>query len=473
MTPLTRTAPATRTELRQPRSAFTLIELLVVIGILLALAATTLVVWNSTADNDRVRSAARQLQSALLGARDRAIFAQKFVTEANRPTSRGLRLLRVRGALAVNEMTFVEANDPVEWTGAEPTLPTLQNPNLARLFRRNSNGSSNPSFDPADTIDLLIEPANEVGTFDRLKALGLIQEGATRVQLNETPRNWRQFSFKQTDLVTDLPSGRVRLIPDVAPGASGMRNFEATSTMQYLPDPPNPPNTPNPDYDKELAYRNVEVKIEIRPTPIANEAVLRLPAGMGISLSIAEDHNFNGVIDPGEDTNNNCVLDGGEDANGNGVLDKEDANCNGVLDGQGSQFSLAGLFTPPDPILPTDPPGPQEFDIMFSPRGTVTGPLAAQGLILFLIGSLEDIERGIDPRWVDATLLPAPVQTVLADNPARNNWVVLCIYPQTGYVVTSPLDLRDEFNNQTGASGADGYADDIFRFARAGETANR
>jgi prepilin-type N-terminal cleavage/methylation domain-containing protein len=444
MTPLTRMTPATRTERSQPRSAFTLIELLVVIGILLALAATTLVVWNSTADNDRVRSAARQLQSALLGARDRAIFAQKFVTEANRPTSRGLRLLRVRGALAVNEMTFVEANDPVEWTGAEPTLPTLQNPNLARLFRRNSNGSSNPSFDPADTIDLLIEPANEVGTFDRLKALGLIQEGATRVQLNETPRNWRQFSFKQTDLVTDLPSGRVRLIPDVAPGASGMRNFEATSTMQYLPDPPNPPNTPNPDYDKELAYRNVEVKIEIRPTPIANEAVLRLPAGMGISLSIAEDADFDGVIDAGEDKNGN-----------------------GVLDGQGSQFSLAGLFTPPDTTAP------QEFDIMFSPRGTVTGPLAAQGLILFLIGSLEDIERGIDPRWVDATLLPAPVQTVLADNPARNNWVVLCIYPQTGYVVTSPLDLRDEFNNQTGASGADGYADDIFRFARAGETANR
>jgi prepilin-type N-terminal cleavage/methylation domain-containing protein len=449
MRPLTRIESEVVSTRDNNRAAFTLIELLVVIGILLALAATTLVVWNSTADSDRVRSAARQLQSALLGARDRAIFAQKFVGDTNRPTARGLRLLRSRGALAVVEMTFVEANDPVEWTGAEPVPPfnagnPIQSQNLAELLRFNVNGSSNPSYDPSDPIEILVEPSAETSTFTRLKALGLIQEGATRIQLNETPSTWRQFSFKERDLMTDLPSGQVRLIPDVAPAASGMRSFESTSTSQYLPDPPNPPNTPNPDYNRLRAYRNVEVKIEIRPTPIANEAVLRLPAGMGISLSIAEDADFDGVIDAGEDKNGN-----------------------GVLDGQGSQFSLAGLFTPPDTTAP------QEFDIMFSPRGTVTGPLAAQGLILFLIGSLEDIERGIDPRWVDATLLPAPVQTKLADNPARNNWVVLCIYPQTGYVVTSPLDLRDEFNNQTGASGADGYADDIFRFARAGETANR
>jgi prepilin-type N-terminal cleavage/methylation domain-containing protein len=52
---------------------FTLIELLVVIGIVLLVAAITLSAVNLTVSGDRVRGAARQVQSYLEGARDRAI----------------------------------------------------------------------------------------------------------------------------------------------------------------------------------------------------------------------------------------------------------------------------------------------------------------------------------------------------------------------------------------------------------------
>lgn len=420
------------------RGGFTLIELLIVIGILLLLAATTLAIWNGTADNDRVRSAARQLQSALLGARDRAIFAQRINAEFETPSERGLRLYWVPGSLGVTEMVFVEANAPQEWTTGTPVTP--QDAELGELFRRNSNGSSNPTYDAGDEIEYLLEPrAGGAVKLALLRDAGLIQSGATRIRLRRSATSWgewRQFTF------TDVTGGNggsalgnsafpgvarewVRLIPAVDP-----------SELEVLVPTSGTPGT-------QLAGRNVQVQVELRPSPLATEAPLRLPAGMAISMSVAEDADFDGVLDTGEDL-----------------------NSNGQLDGQGSWLSRVGLFTP------QAAGSPQEFDIMFSPRGAVTGSLASQGLILFLIGAIEDIEQGIDPRWVNPSPIPA-IQTKLTATPPKGTWIVLRINPQTGAVTTSPLDLTDQVNNLDGTSGADGFADDIFGFARAGEAANR
>ena len=72
--------------LRRRRSApsgFTLVELLVVISIILLLTVMTIGVINIST-SERVRSGARQVQSVVEGARDRAIYAQQ---------PRGVRLL--------------------------------------------------------------------------------------------------------------------------------------------------------------------------------------------------------------------------------------------------------------------------------------------------------------------------------------------------------------------------------------------
>ncbi len=66
------------------RGGFTLVELLVVMSILLILLAMTAATVNFTLDAERLGAAARQVQSALEGARDRAIYAGE---------PRGLRLL--------------------------------------------------------------------------------------------------------------------------------------------------------------------------------------------------------------------------------------------------------------------------------------------------------------------------------------------------------------------------------------------
>lgn len=72
------------------RSGFTLVELLVVITILLVLATLVFAVFRTGAGSDRMRSAARIVQSAFLGAKDRALHAKdlrgvRFTRDLNNP----------------------------------------------------------------------------------------------------------------------------------------------------------------------------------------------------------------------------------------------------------------------------------------------------------------------------------------------------------------------------------------------------
>ena len=59
------------------RSAFTLMELLVVITIIVVLLSMTALTLRFSTESDRVRGAARQIQSFLSGARDRAIYSKE------------------------------------------------------------------------------------------------------------------------------------------------------------------------------------------------------------------------------------------------------------------------------------------------------------------------------------------------------------------------------------------------------------
>jgi prepilin-type N-terminal cleavage/methylation domain-containing protein len=67
------------------RNGFTMVELLVVIAILAVIAVLTLMVFRAGAGSEKMRSAARVVQSAFLGAKDRALHARDL---------RGVRLIR-------------------------------------------------------------------------------------------------------------------------------------------------------------------------------------------------------------------------------------------------------------------------------------------------------------------------------------------------------------------------------------------
>ena len=66
-----------RSESNECRSGFTLVELLIVITIMLLLLSMTVMSVNFLQDSDRVSGAARQVQSFLAGARDRALYNKR------------------------------------------------------------------------------------------------------------------------------------------------------------------------------------------------------------------------------------------------------------------------------------------------------------------------------------------------------------------------------------------------------------
>lgn len=93
------------------RAGFTLIELMVVVGLILLIAVMTASAINTSISGDKVRGGARQVQSFLAGARDRAIYSKaprgvRFLldsTDKSYPSSR-----------TVSSMVYIAPTD--DWT---------------------------------------------------------------------------------------------------------------------------------------------------------------------------------------------------------------------------------------------------------------------------------------------------------------------------------------------------------------------
>jgi type II secretory pathway pseudopilin PulG len=98
---------------------------------------------------------------------------------------------------------------------------------------------------------------------------------------------------------------------------------------------------------------------------------------------------------------------------------------------------------------PAGPGTPVNIDLLFSPRGTAHGALTARGPIHLLLNDLGDATQDLNP--IDAK--------------NRGEKLVLTLFPQTGNVATFPIDPTDADN--------DGFADDLFRFAKQGSEAGR
>jgi len=100
------------------RSAFTLIELLVVITIMLVVFSLTAGVVTLAINTDRIPSSARTIQSAILGARDRAVRAGR--DDVAQQPKRGVRfVLNPNIPNTVNSLVYIGSQD--DWSGDGPT----------------------------------------------------------------------------------------------------------------------------------------------------------------------------------------------------------------------------------------------------------------------------------------------------------------------------------------------------------------
>ena len=416
------------------RDGFTLVELLVAAGILLILATLTVAAYNTTGSADRIRSSARQVQSAFGGARDRCFKASKDDPHARR----GLRLL-------------VDASDPSVVTsfvyiGTED----FWGEGVVLVGRPDIAGGM-PDGIPDSNV---IATVRGYGTgWVNLYNQGLLIDGA-RMRLPATSNSW--FNVRTTSLGN--PPGGLEILtltrpfasPGTLTGTAPTKGFDGEWGTNGANADDDGNGATNDSY--EIAWLNSDdlteihfdgtnsttfnYLLEIKPSVLPSQEPLRLSAGIGIDLdnSVIPRNWYQEVSLP-----KGSALPP--------INKGYDSGTGQYYFNYWGKWSIAGT----NAAIPTEDIYRQyspRMDVMFSPQGNIEGSLSARGLIHLRLAEMEDISLMRDPA--DPQAAPMLYSTV---------------FLQTGYVGTFPVDITDADNN--------GLADDPRSLARIGGTAGR
>lgn len=431
---------------RTARSGFTLVEMLIVAAIMIILTTMTVAAYTATASADRIRTSARQVQSALSGARDRGIKAVKAEPLARR----GLRfLVDATDPTIVTSMTYVGTDVP--WTDGQVIVG-----------REDTQVPGDPGYGLADSLLIRtlrgwprVMPDGSL-TFTgwrRLYDQGLLVDGS-RIRIPAGPSgNWYTVltgtlanysgtgpeilqittDFQQTPSPDNfgLTPYDLGLTPDSVAGTLGDDDQDGT------PDNPEELGAPlsndrtdiNPFGTSPLDY-----ELELKATVLPGQEPLRLSSGIAIDL-------FNSAIP-------NSWFQQRSLARGSALppINQGWGGSSYYYNGWGT-WAIEG----PDPSNAANDIYRQyspRMDVMFSPQGTVTGPLVTVGMLHFRLADVLDIGEGRNPA-----------------NPEAAPMLYSTLFTQTGYVATFPVNITDSNN--------DGYADDPLYFARIGGTAGR
>jgi prepilin-type N-terminal cleavage/methylation domain-containing protein len=388
------------------RSGFTLIELLVVIAILLIVAVMTAGVVNILTDGDDVRAGARQIQSMLEGARDRAIYAKaprgvRFITRGG-TTSEDTRICR--------EMVYIE-----------PTKPWVEG--IIQLERLDADNDGTPDSstanDPISSTQAVIvrdigwpsSPGTRWVELYRRKLLN----GDLRIKIpNDDSGTWypvvARSPFPQT-LATDRLRGAT--VAGVGDG-----NLVATTPLRLRLLVPYivPANTPA---SQVAAFNSgsgpLTYKLELSPSEVPNQVPVKLPRNVVIHLD-------------------RCSSDP-------------------------NTIARLGDRLPSAWRISQQPPGyphtySENLDILFSPRGNVEGAAASAGILHLYVATQKDADRD-HTDWERATFLsPVTVPEYGPRNPAgtsdddtyeRGEKAFVSIFTRSGAVSTHRVDAVDRF----------------------------
>lgn len=322
------------------RAGFTLIELLVVISILAILVVMTITSINFALSSDLTRSASRQVQSYLAGARDRAIYAKeprgvRFFLDPNNPS-------------AVTSMVYI-APSP-DWTQG-----------IIRMERIDTTGNGTP-----DTI----QNVRGRGTDWRfLYQRGQLKEG-TRIKIpGDDSGSWYTINLSNSPISKPEPANPSSPLPS---------EFRAsTDEVLRLTTAYRDAGTSDPDEVAAFTPGSgpSTYLLELPPAVLSGEEPTLLPNNTGLDL----DRSFLPFSwRPPTDINHVSV--GPDGAPGKAGIDD---------DGSGGSDDAGELLWP----------GSDDFrlyssqlDLMFSPRGSVLGSEAGNGKIHFVIDTLENIQ---------------------------------------------------------------------------------
>lgn len=353
---------------RNSQSGFTLVELLVVISILAILAVITITSINFALGSDVTRSASRQVQSYLAGARDRAIYAKaprgvRFLLD--RTGSQGATISSNRAT--VTSMVYISPAEP--WDRGTIDLERIDEspddgvPDRPEVYEVRGTGTS----------------------WNFLKDRGQIIENA-RIKIPGTSSGtWYTINLADSKLNSTEEVLRLTT-PYREPGNTN----DATNVVAFTP------GSGPSNYLLELVS-------EVLP---GEEPVL-LPNGAAIDLdrSFLPDSWRSGLFAPGEDGQPGKL--GVDDDGANGIDDAAELGWPGSDD--------VRLYS-------------SQLDLMFSPRGSVIGKEAGSGKIHFAIDTIENITSTwlSDTRYEEGDRIQIPARLVIGTNYRPYDRTYLC-----------------------------------------------
>ncbi|GDY09782.1 hypothetical protein LBMAG52_32680 [Planctomycetia bacterium] len=434
------------------------------ITVLLILIVMTVSAIDFTFSSERLKAGARQVQSALAGARDRAIFAKerrglRFLVNSSDPSTIESRV--------VTSMIYIGASG--DWTEGLIRLERLDNNNDNIADTEDANGNNmldagedtngNNNLDKQQVLIVrgdaqcawyTLKERGFLGYFEDLNLNGVLDAGEDQ----------------NGNGLLDLDALRIKIPADENGSWYTVLTHRLTATNLILElvtpyrDPGNSPPTSVVAFQTNGPSTYI---LELPPRVLAEAQPILLPAGVCIDLDGSQVPRTWRSF--GEDLNDNGVPDAGEDMNMNGVLDR-------------SSYSA-------------------RMDVLFSPRGVVTGSVAAEGLLHLYIAELTDVQKAVDIGVnvsgspvlrrpvhgnVQLSLNRVPSQIVPGENQFTpeepiGQRTIVSIFTQTGKVSSHHINPTDVFttNPVTGSvtSGSDGYADNPFLFSTQGEAANQ
>ena len=427
-----------RTRLTQPwhvKSAhwlgFTLVELLVVVTVMLILIVMTVSSIDFTFMSERVKSGSRQVQSALAGARDRAIFAQ---------APRGLRLL-------------VDQTDPrivtsLVYVGGSKNWAKGQ----IRLERPDFDEDAGPLFNGQ------LDPGEDANGNGRLDGDGISDPPKTVVIVRgDATCGWN--ALKERGFLGLFEDRNLNGVLDLGEDLNGNGLLDLDAPRIKIP------GDDNGSWYTVLTHR-------LSPT----SQVLQL---------------ITPYRDPGTTPTDevNAFQGGGPNTYILELPPRILPDAQPILLPEGVCIDLDGSDVPaswrPAPGAGLTVPYSSHMDVMFSPRGVVTGPLAAAGLVHLYVSERKDWQKLIDigvlvgttqtprPPVNSGSLYGVPGQNQFGPDDSLGHRSSVSIFTQTGKVSAHQIYAIDVINNVTGVSGSDGYADTPFYYATQGEATNQ
>ena len=328
-----------RGRIPRSRSAFTLVEMLVVITILLVMMGVTVAVINVSAEGERIRSGASQVQSYLAGARDRAAFA-------GRPC--GVRLFLdplgsedINGNSQLDNGEDANGNNLLDLGHLVTSMVYIQVPDD---WQQGSFTVTRNPFDNTNTSSMLIpETVNGVSTTEWKTTDLLLNTNQLRKPKLMIQGHWYTV-FDKGNLNPNNPnSPRTLFIRPRFRGAVG-EDFNNNGVLDQGED-----INGNGKLDQGTRVGEGEYRLRLQPAVMPGQEPVLLPAGVAVDLD----------------------------------------QCRRRHDAAFAE-TLPKSWYPANTYLPA-------LDILFSPNGTVVGPEASKGVIHLLVNDVADSTQKLFP----------------------------------------------------------------------------